>query len=37
MHEQETIRIRQLRVEFEGQWQRGHRTINKNVEFPLKL
>ncbi len=37
MYEQETIRIRQLRVEFEAQWRRGHRTTSRHVEFPLEL
>jgi hypothetical protein len=37
MHEQETIRIRPLKAEFEGQWWKGHRTIGKHVEFPPEL
>ncbi len=34
MYEQETIRRRQLRAEFEAQWWRGHRTTSRHVEFP---
>jgi hypothetical protein len=34
MYEQETIWRRQLRAEFEAQWQRGHRTTSRHVEFP---
>jgi len=37
MYEQETIRITQLRAEFEAQWRRGHRTTNRHVEFPPEL
>ncbi len=37
MYEQEIIRIRQVRVEFEAQWQRGHRTTSRHVEFPPEL
>jgi hypothetical protein len=37
MYEQETIRIRQLRTKFEGQWRKGHRTTSRHVEFPPEL
>ncbi len=37
MYEQETIRIKQLRTEFEAQWRRGHRTTSRPVEFPQEL
>ncbi len=37
MYEQETIRIKHVRAEFEAKWRRGHRTTTRHVEFPPKL